>query len=99
MYKKCSTIELQGAGGDARNLNIAACSVFATYPARKNRKKVCGKVICNRLKRKSFVTSAAAGKPPPFSWRLAYQKLGCSRRKYHAETTAWQAPSICPARV
>jgi hypothetical protein len=24
MYKKCSTIELQGAGGDARNLNIAA---------------------------------------------------------------------------
>src|ERR1035441_3536763 len=96
MYKKCSSIELKGVGGDARDFNIAAEGPCASSAACHIAKNLCGNPNCNRLKRKPFVTSALSGKPPPFSWRGAYQKLGCSRRKYHAETAAWQVRSICP---
>src|ERR1700690_1421495 len=97
MYKKRSTIEVQGAGGVARDFNIAAGGPCGSSNACHIAKKFCGNPTCNLLKRKSFVTSATSEKPPPFSWRIAYQKLGCSRRKYHARTYSWQAPSICPA--
>src|ERR1039458_5145940 len=96
MYKKRSTIELKGAGGDARNFNIAAGGPCVSSDACHIAKNLCGNPNCNRLKRKSFVTSASTGKPPPASWHSVYQKLGCSRRKYHAETAAWQVRSICP---
>jgi hypothetical protein len=93
MYKNCSTIELQGRGGNARNFNIAACDEFAILGEHKIAKNLCGKLPCNRLKRKSLVTSGFSTYIPLFPWRKAYQKLGSIVRKYHAGDNFWQAGS------
>ncbi len=90
MYKNCSTIELQGRGGNARNLNIAACDEFARRREHKIAKIICGKLLCNRLKRKSLVTSGFSTNTPLSPWRKAYQKLGSSEKKYHARVVSWQ---------
>ena len=83
--KRAGTPEISIYQPEALRTSSAVCHIA---------KNICGNPNCNRLKRKSLVTSVTVGKQPPFSWRSAYQKLGSSIRKYHARTSSWQAPSI-----
>ncbi len=79
-----------GSGRNARRFNIAACDGFAIRREQKIAKIICGKPLCNHLKRKTLVTSAFETYAPLFPWQKTYQKLGSSEKKYHARTFFWK---------
>jgi hypothetical protein len=65
-------------------------------PRATSRKNFVGIQLCNRLKRKSLVTSAIAAYTPPFLRLRMRPRSVSSPTNYHAGAYAWQTQSACP---